>query len=441
MGKRKAKTTECFKSEIYDLVQDEYSVLGEYITNKTKIKMKHNVCGHEWDVEPSSFLRGARCPKCANNRRRKSHQQFVKEVYELVGDEYEVLGKYINSGTHIKMRHNVCGTEFDMIPNNFLKGNRCNHCGIIQTANKTRKTHDEFISEVFELIGDEYTVLSEYKGSSKKVKIKHNTCGNIFEITPSGFLNGNRCKPCSIKSRARKSAKTHDEFIKQVCEKYNDDYIVLDKYIDNKTKIKFKHKYCGYEFMMTPGNFLRSVGCPKCSNSIRITLDDFKKEVFDLTGNDYTVLGEYKNAHSKIKIRHNICGNIYDGCRNMFLKGQRCPQCSSSKGEDRVKRYLQNKSIKFRTQEKFDNLFGIGNGLLKYDFYLPDYNLLIEYNGKQHYEPIDYFGGECQLKIQQEHDNRKEQYAKDNNIEFLVIPYWDFENIENILNTYLKEAV
>ena len=68
----KAKTTEQFKKEIYERVQDEYTVLGDYKTNKTKIKMRHNICNYEWDVEPSSFLKGTRCPNCSHAKQRKT---------------------------------------------------------------------------------------------------------------------------------------------------------------------------------------------------------------------------------------------------------------------------------------------------------------------------------------------------------------------------------
>ena len=63
--------------------------------------------------------------------------------------------------------------------------------------------------------------------------------------------------------------------------------------------------------------------------------------------------------------------------------------------------------------------------------------MLIEFQGKQHYKPVSAYGGEEQFKVQQEHDKRKRQYAKDNNINLLEIAYWDFNNIEEILSREL----
>ena len=68
---------------------------------------------------------------------------------------------------------------------------------------------------------------------------------------------------------------------------------------------------------------------------------------------------------------------------------------------------------------------------------MPKFNVLIEYNGIQHYEPVEYFGGERQFKIQQEHDKRKRKYAEDNKINLIEISYLDIDNIEIILESQL----
>lgn len=71
---------------------------------------------------------------------------------------------------------------------------------------------------------------------------------------------------------------------------------------------------------------------------------------------------------------------------------------------------------------------------MRYDFYLPKKNLLIEYNGEQHYEPRKVFGGEEAFTKRKEYDKLKENYAKTNGFELLVIPYWKFGNIEEMLD-------
>ena len=95
-------------------------------------------------------------------------------------------------------------------------------------------------------------------------------------------------------------------------------------------------------------------------------------------------------------------------------------------------------NITYRSQMKYKELVGVGDSPLLYDFYLPDYNILIECQGQQHEKPNKYFGGEEQFKIQQEHDRRKREYAKKNNIKLLEIWYYDYDRIDEILNKELK---
>ena len=152
---------------------------------------------------------------------------------------------------------------------------------------------------------------------------------------------------------------------------------------------------------------------------------------------DIIVLGEYKNAKTPILCKCKIDKNEWFATPNRLLSGTGCPQCNESKGEKIITDILTKNNICFMRQKTFDELYGIGNRNLSYDFHIPSLNILIEFQGEQHYEPIDYFGGEKRFDIQQEHDKRKREYAKDNNIKLIEIPYWDFENIEEILSKEL----
>lgn len=116
----------------------------------------------------------------------------------------------------------------------------------------------------------------------------------------------------------------------------------------------------------------------------------------------------------------------------------RCRDCTISKGEQKIKEWLIENNIRFIPQKEFKDLKGMRNGLLSYDFYLPEYNLLIEYQGEQHEKFIKgFYKTKEDFERQLEHDKRKKEYAKDNNIKLLEIWYYDFENIEEILNNTL----
>lgn len=115
-----------------------------------------------------------------------------------------------------------------------------------------------------------------------------------------------------------------------------------------------------------------------------------------------------------------------------------CLKQGKSSIEYKVNQYFLNHNINFEAQYKFDALKGIHNGQLSYDFYVPEFNLLVECQGQQHEKPIEYFGGEEQFVIQQEHDRRKREYAKNNGYGLLEIWYYDYDNIDKILDKELS---
>lgn len=131
---------------------------------------------------------------------------------------------------------------------------------------------------------------------------------------------------------------------------------------------------------------------------------------------------------------------------NAHTSNFKCPECENNKGELKISEYLIIHNISYIPQKTFDGLFGLGNGLLSYDFYLSDYNLLIEYQGIQHEKPIDFDGkgikyAEVQFKKQIEHDRRKKEYALSNRYNLLEIWYYDFDNIEDILSKELDMLI
>jgi vacuolar-type H+-ATPase subunit D/Vma8 len=181
----------------------------EYINNQENLDVRCK-CGNAFKVSFANFKNGSRkryCNDCGNLnkslKRKKGIEKFKKEVYDLVGREYEVLGEYIDALTKIKIRHNSerCNNnEYEVIPADFLHGTRCPICSFINMGLNKRKTHEEFCNEVYNLVGDEYTVVGKYQLSNKKVLIRHNceACNNYeYKVIPSSFLSGVRCPICA----------------------------------------------------------------------------------------------------------------------------------------------------------------------------------------------------------------------------------------------------
>ena len=200
---RRSLTTEEFKIRVYEEVQEEYEVLGEYTKASNKIKMKHNKCGHEWDVIASGFINnGTRCPKCNLSNRALSADEFKKEVHELVGDEYEVLGEYVNRNTHIKIKHNKCGNEWDIKPWVFKRGVRCPKC-----SKFTKIEHDEFVRRAYDLNKGLFEIIGEYKNIRSSIKIKSLKCGHVYETPALNLLKKKEGLICPICAKKRKTTR------------------------------------------------------------------------------------------------------------------------------------------------------------------------------------------------------------------------------------------
>lgn len=216
-----------------------------------------------------------------------------------------------------------------------------------------------------------------------------------------------------------------------------------DHYVDAKTKLEYvclSHQEYGSQYVLY-NNLKYGFGCKYCGNerraqSRRLPFDKVR-EIFDR--HDMILLDqEYINTQQKLKYickHHTEIGIQYMATVNAYKNY--CPYCNIVKGEKQIVDFLVQHDIKFELHYSYDDLIGVGGKKLTYDFYLYDYNLLIEFQGEQHEHPVDFFGGEKQFVIQQEHDKCKKDYARANNIDLLEIWYYDFKNIENILNDKL----
>lgn len=113
------------------------------------------------------------------------------ENIELISDKFERYNKPLNFNCKIH-------GEFQMSWNKFYLGERCTECALKRRNLSRTKTHEQFCKEVFDLVGDEYTVLGEYITARIKILIKHNTCGCEYEVQPDSFLSGVKCHECFL---------------------------------------------------------------------------------------------------------------------------------------------------------------------------------------------------------------------------------------------------
>jgi len=282
---------------------------------------------------------------------------------------------------------------------------------------------------------NEYELISkEYHNNKEKLEILHKPCNNIFHTSLVLFNKGYGCSYCSGKHQY-----TTEEFQNKINELTNNEYTLETPYVSTFKKIIFKHKTCGKIFPMRPNNFINGQRCPYCNGKYRYTIDDI---INYLEERNYLLISanNYKNYKSRIKVKHLMCNKIFITTFDNFKNGKcRCPYCNMSQGEQLVAEYLDLHYIKYEYGYKFDDCKDIRS--LPFDFYLEDYNLIIEFDGDQHIKPNHFHPDEKvninKFKLTQKHDNIKNQYCEDKGINILRIPYKDIKNIDKILDKKL----
>lgn len=286
------------------------------------------------------------------------------------------------------------------------------------------KGYELFNNEYKTLYDPAYFVCSEHKELGKQ----QTTFYNIITFKKQC----KKCKALEVSQRERKKVESREnEFIKK-CKDNNWEY----QYFLSHNGTNYIYYICnenrekGIQKIRTDHLF-NGVKCPYCRGLIVNTQDLLN----DKRIKEVEILGEYIACNKKIKCRCLKCNNTFYMTPNHLKRGESCPFCKQSKGEKRIKEILDKNNIKYETQFSFKECKNI-NSLL-FDFYLPYYNLCIEYNGEQHYKPVEYFGGKDEFEIQKKRDNIKRKFCRENHITLLEISYKQFNNIEKIINNTL----
>lgn len=282
--------------------------------------------------------------------------------------------------------------------------------------------------------------IDDYLNNHTKIRVKCFIDGCEWSSTPNNLLRGHGCPSCKKRSLSALYKMTDDEFKGRLL-KISRTIVSIDEYRGYDEKIKLKCLVCDSYWKSTPHHVLSGHGCPKCSSRIsgeksRKNYDYFKSQVSILGDGEYLVIGEYITNKTQVKMLHLKCGQTWFVRPDSFLfSNSRCPRCKYSRGELSIIKFLDKNRVEYEFQYKIPNQRG--KGRLSFDFYIPEHLLCIEYHGRQHYEPVDFFGGKSSFEGQKTRDKIKEKYCLDNKIELLKIPYWEFDNIEKILEQTL----
>jgi len=291
---------------------------------------------------------------------------------------------------------------------------------------------DKFKSHCNDIFNNKYDYSkSEYKGMKHPIKIVCPIHGEFTQKAHSHYL-GHQCFKCTGSEKINNDD-IINQFIKKHGNKYN--YENVD-YKNNKTNVEIICSEHG-SFYQSPYEHKKGQGCPKCSKNRRLNSDMFIDMANDVHDFIYKYNNDYINSKTKVAI---ICPKHGEFLMtpNHHLKGQGCPDCKRSIGELLIKRYLNDKKVKYGQQKFFKDLINDNRRYLFFDFYLIDLNICIEYDGIQHFKPVPMFGGESAFIKLQYNDKLKDDYCKLNGIKLIRIPYTSIKDIKLILDREIK---
>jgi len=377
-------------------------------------------------------------------------KRTIEEVREIINKfGYELVTEYIN-GNKKNILKDIDGYFYFKSVDNIIKN---------KTKSRFDKSNPYTIQNIklwCKLNNKPFELLSEiYEGSSKKLKWQclKERCGEIFSMNWKDIYYNHGCSFCNGMQVGATNclATKNPELIKEWHPTKNGK---LTPWTVTASSGKLAWWICSinskheWSTLINARSKIHGNDCPYCCPTNCLPSEDYNllvinPELCEEWNYDKNVKNpeEYTPASgAKVWWRCKECNYEWKIQINNRKKGTGCPECNKSKGEKECKRVFDLRNIDYIPQKEFEGLIGLGGGLLSYDFYLPKYNILLEYQGIQHEKYVKGFhNSRDDFKKQQEHDRRKKEYALANGYNFLEIWYYDFDKIENILNKKLIE--
>ena len=354
----------------------------------------------------------------------------------LVSPNIEVL-EYNGNKNPSPCRCKLCGNEWYEPAKNLFRGSNCPKCFKRKTTNRTPQSFREEIA----VINPDIDVIGDYRRIHEKILCRCKTCGREWQAEPAGLLFGRGCEVCRRKAAIQRRTKTNDEFVAELTVK-NPTVIPLEQYQGANTSILVQCSKCDHIWKAEPTNLFFGTGCPQCWKERKkyVRRKSHVQFVEDVRARnpDIEVVSQYDGAKGIVILRCRNCGTEWE-CSGTSATSHAigCPNCVASHGEKAIAAHLDAMHVTYLPQKRFDGLVGVGGAKLSYDFYLPEYKTLIEYQGQFH-DGTTKLQTEEQLIKQKEHDARKRAYAQSHGYHLIEIWYWDFTRIQEILNTELN---
>ena len=291
-----------------------------------------------------------------------------------------------------------------------------------QVGRNTRLTTEE-VKEYIESFG--YSLIGEYINSKTKILVScPNTNHEPYYVKFSNFVNGKRCPKCKFEKLSEYYRRDND-YVKNVIESHGLQWI-SGEYINSNSKLTVKCKN-GHIYQTSFTVINAGYGCPHCYGNAKLTYD-YVKSYIEERGHKL-LSTEYINSSTPLNL---MCpnGHEYMISWNKFKLGRRCPVCNQSNGIQIITNILNEYGIYYELEYRFcDDL--VNNYL--FDILIPNFNTVVEYDGEHHYK-VNCFGGDLlELMNIKYRDKIKDYFCKINGINMIRIPYWEINNIEEVL--------
>lgn len=366
----------------------------------------------------------------ANNKKLMNQWDYDKN--KTLGFNPNVL----TCGSHTKVWWKCNkGHSYEMMIKNKYKGYGCPYC----SNHKLLKGYND-LETVYPNIAKEWNYNKNngllpsdvLYGSSKKVWWKC-ALGHEWEATIDNRIRNHNCPYCcgSRLLSGFNDLQTINPILASEWHPTKNGNLKPSDVTSQSDKKVWWFGKCGHSWKAKINNRANGNGCPICANKLPKTQERYIAEV-QVINKDIEVRGIYINNSTPILHYCKICKNEFMAYPHNILNGQGCTVCKESYGERIVRHYLQDHNINFIPQYRFKDCKR--KRTLPFDFYLPDYNICIEYDGEQHFEPVECFGGEESFIKTRQNDCIKNKYCKKNHITLIRIRY--DENIHKVLDKY-----
>ncbi|GAA0102448.1 hypothetical protein UT300012_31630 [Paraclostridium bifermentans] len=472
MNLKNIKLVKCMtKNEVNELTKDyilleDEIYMGVSYRHNWKCKCGGIIEGRTWDAikQNKSIL----CSTCKHNEIELRYKTEVEKTgdYEYIRAyfKHDVLpnGRVVGDSPYIQVKHKYCGSIYETNASGFInRDHRCSKC--------CHKYENSFAYHIEQELGesldkywdfDKNTVnpyyISKYCNDEVWIKCKEKDYHGSYEIMCGNFINGVRCGYCynrKVHPLDSFGQYLQDNNLLHLWSDKNDvDPFTISKssskkvwmLCDNKYKNEInntmKRDYHG-DYEVARNNFIAGNRCPYCINRKIHKYDSFgylypEKAKCWHEDNDKNPYEVAPSSGKKFKFRCDECGHEWNITPKHISEEKWCPKCASSKGEKRIKEYLDRNNIRYIHDEPYfkDLLSDLGNPL-RPDFILPEPKIWIEYDGEFHFKKMFKGDNYETLKI---HDKRKNEYAKKHGWKMVRIPYTKFDEIEIILKEFIN---